>query len=264
MRRRWGHFLEDAWVVRPHEVLILWPLILLMPPFQSPFLTELNILLLFPLPPFEIKGGWHCMASTLWLCECFILTLTGQPCERGVFAQLHVGICVSLASGAWASGWSVCVWFCRVFFFFFLQVLHWCVWVFKWLLLSFSLNVFTNTLRWSLHTENKMITIVNCGCGLAPTPHPSRTSLSFECPLTVHPIQVISILQRSTTKATAKSNRERVLIRGMKSQAYGALPPLRGPLLGRHGLKIRVSSCVSHSNSALMFERAEKMPALRG
>lgn len=94
---------------------------------------------------------------------------------------------------------------------------------------------------------------------------PSLSSLSFECPLAVQPIQVISILQRSTAKAKAKSNRERVLIRGMKSQAYGAPPPpLRGPLLGRHGLKIRVSSCVSHSNSALMFERAEKMPALRG
>lgn len=93
---------------------------------------------------------------------------------------------------------------------------------------------------------------------------PGLSSLSFERPLTVHPIQVISILQRSAAKAKAKSNRECFLIRGMKSRAYGALPPLRGPLLGRHGLKIRASSYVSHSNSALMFERAEKMPALRG
>lgn len=61
-----------------------------------------------------------------------------------------------------------------LFFISFLQVLHWCAfsWFSSELLLSFSPSVFTNTLRWSLHTENKMITIVNCGCGLAPTPPP--------------------------------------------------------------------------------------------
>lgn len=38
-------------------------------------------------------------------------------------------------------------------------------------------------------------------------------------------------------------------------------PQTRRPLLGRHGLQIRASSCVSRSNSALMFERAWKIPA---
>lgn len=109
-------------------------------------------------------------------------------------------------------------------------------------------------------TKIKEITMLNCSSGVSPP----LFSLSFACPLAVHPIQAISILQRSTAKAKAKSNRKCVLIRGMKSRAYGALPPLRRPLLGCHGLKIRASSCVSHSNSALMFERAEKMLALHG
>lgn len=56
--------------------------------------------------------------------------------------------------------------------------------------------------------------------------------LSFECPLAVHPIQVINILQRSTAKAEAKSNRECVLIMGTKSRAYGALPPTAGTIAG--------------------------------
>lgn len=54
------------------------------------------------------------------------------------------------------------------------------------------------------------------------------SSVCFGCPRTVSPIQVISILQRSAAEAKAKSNRECVLIRGMESQAYGTLPPLRG------------------------------------
>lgn len=82
------------------------------------------------------------------------------------------------------------------------------------------------------------------------------TSFSSQCPLTVHPIQVIASF--GEVRPGLKSNWKRVLIRGMKSPAYGALPQLLGPLLGRRGLRIRASSCVSHSNSALMFERAGK------
>lgn len=69
-------------------------------------------------------------------------------------------------------------------------------------------------------TKNKGSNNAYCSSGapLLP-PYP------FERPLAVHPIQVISILQRSTAKAKANSNRECVVIRAMKSRAYGAPPP---------------------------------------
>lgn len=38
-------------------------------------------------------------------------------------------------------------------------------------------------------------------------------------------------------------------------------PLLQGPLLGCQGFKIRTSSGFNHSKSALMFQKAEKMPA---
>lgn len=56
------------------------------------------------------------------------------------------------------------------------------------------------------------------------------SSLSFECPLAVHPTQVIRVLQRSTAKAKAKSNSECVLIMGTKSRAYGAPPHTAGAI----------------------------------
>lgn len=157
------------------------------------------------------------MASTFWLCVFY----SYQPCERGASLQ-HVDICVSSASSAIMSGWSVCIIWrlsselalsffalanCRM------GQLYWlCVY---------------KTLQWPVKVLYEQHQDKGDNNGKLQLWSIPPSSLSFECPLAVHPIQVISILQRSTAIAKAKSKRECVLIRGTKSRAYEALPPLR-------------------------------------
>lgn len=100
-------------------------------------------------------------------------------------------------------------------------------------------------------------TMVMCSFGVSLLPPYLLTVLKLSIPS-----QVISILHRRTAKA--KSTRERVLIRGMESWAYGALPPLWGHYWAAMGSRLEPLPVVSHSNSALMFERARKMTTLHG
>lgn len=105
--------------------------------------------------------------------------------------------------------------------------------------------------------QMEQITMMMCSFEVSLLPPYLLTVLKLSIPS-----QVISILHRRT--AEAKSTRERVLIRGMESWAYGALPPLWGHYWAAMGSRLEPLPVVSHSNSALMFERARKMPTLHG
>ena len=197
-----------------------------------------------PPPPPTVIWNWREVASTQWLCVFNCDLQRPTMWERSICAVTCWHLC-AVGLRCFMSG------SCWVFQVFFVLVgmsqlsLTQCIWILVDVLYRQQQDNKDNNAKTSaLECPPSFLLILwmssNCPC------HPSNQ----------HP-------SKKHSQSQVKQ-RERVLIRGMKSRAYGALPPLRGPLLGRHGLKIRASSCVSHSNSALMFERGEKMPALRG
>lgn len=151
--------------------------------------------------------------------ESFVACLTNFPSKKRMLPDLEKPI-------MWAAHWGLCViaphclilWFCCAY------CTIWCFWVCLLKASDCCLKSCTKVVIMScpeIFKIEKDNNSQSCCSGVS-----LHFSLSFGSPRTVHPIQVISILQRRPAKA--KANRERVLIRHMESRAYGALPPLWG------------------------------------